>query len=232
MVTLASSDNGEVYIERYHLMANRYASVPPLWSYLTAVTSWFFRDLFGCSQIGDKDDKRIVIDLPYTELLMFTTSFCKAGYLSELGRDALDTLLSICDKYDCPHLTERIGFRLHELVSDAPWEVFGIASRYDMLSLAKAAIRAMDGDPRERKDALSLHRISAADAAMVTLPYLLGFHKAAKQADCEANVHGSASSSVPNRPWRSDNRSVGVAAKENRLPKNWNAMAKGFQPVC
>ena len=120
-----------------------------------------------------KSDKAILIEYPSSEVTDFLDLMHSGTIHGGWTWPRCKTLLSMIDMYDAPKLQPLVLFRLFDIVSKAPWEIFALASHADCVALAKLAIARLPADLEKNK--LQVTTIDTRSASSVRLDYLLGF---------------------------------------------------------
>ena len=106
--------------------------------------STFIADLFDVATQGDPSQSPIHLDAASNVLRIFVNMIHSGDtpYLEIKVADYV-TLLTICDRLQCPDIEKAVVSSLKLGAAKDPWAVFTLASQRNDVGLAKAALEAM-----------------------------------------------------------------------------------------
>ena len=119
----------------------------------------------------DKRDKPVLIDHTSAAVVDFLDLMYLGDIKGTCTWKRCETLLSIIDRYDAPKLGGLVTLRLFEVVAEAPWRVFAVASQMGNTALAKVAIAKF---PPQLPASAGALQVTSITNSMVRLNYLLG----------------------------------------------------------
>jgi hypothetical protein len=94
---------------------------------------------------------------------------------TKMDSGILESIVTLADKYGCDVVIERVLLRASggNLVTEAPWEVFRLAARYDYPQIAKLALSMMHCDKDQERKKMSTTSLQLDWIVEIPLNYLL-----------------------------------------------------------